>query len=177
MAFNDPYSSDRARRILQEADEDENKKKIQGEILNSIFGDILHALPHHVDSNISSLFNAVAGIAPAKKNEHVIKLRTFGQYVPERGIEIKLNASYLELHEDDIFQLSNYIKIHEYARKKNIALRLVGIVAGEAASSPTSGLFFNIAKDYADGAIERNAHYPNLPDEPETFDRNTPKNF
>ena len=162
-------TSQSIRDLVNDALEDKRKEAIQLGILDQIFGGISHQLEEYIDSQIRAIFNYAAGLAPEEKNETIIHALTRGNISLTFLLGISINTEYTQYSPIDVRELPNYIKLHDIAREKDVALRLVGVVQGDARSAQPA-LVVDIGKSYEEGAMDPSAHYPDLPPKKQDFD-------
>ncbi|MBI1215722.1 MAG: hypothetical protein GC185_07885 [Alphaproteobacteria bacterium] len=173
------------RDLINPALDDERRVAIQAKHLDKIFDRLADQLPLILERDFTSFFNHVSNASrnnPDVKNPIIIDaLTTMGDpqsgessYSPIKRLQLPIVTTFTTFSAEDIRNLPGYIKLHEAARKMDVALNLANITAEDAKNGMPPILTINTMKSYDDGALENSMFYPNLPPPPVKFDRDTP---
>lgn len=177
---------DTIRELANSAFEDRRRLEIQLKLMDQTFRNLAEHFADLMGHSCSEMINSV--VDPYKstrqkiifldeetRNPSLIKYLTTAQSSPLRKhIPLGIDVNFTTFSASDIRELPGYIKLHQAARKANVALDLQGLTVDDRKSPPNSPspppmIFIDASKTYEEGALSSNL-YPDLPDPKPVFD-------
>lgn len=158
---------DRLRKIFEDARNDPKRTGIQLEIMNSCFD----GLAKNLSFIIEKMTNDVDKLPQEARNTGVIIKSLQGEIKPRIPIPLPIDTTLTDFTAEQICDLPSYIRLHETARRLNVALKLVGVIKepyGDDDIQRPCALIVDVSKEYEQG---RDNLYPVLPPLPPSLGR------
>jgi hypothetical protein len=166
------------RDLINPALNDSRKEDLQAKYVNQVFEDLVLQLPTFIEGEFTALFNKVANKKESVRNEIIIDAMTAAkpdsseaEYNPIKTIYLPVSTDFTNFNAVAIREMPGYIKLHEWARDQDVAIKIVGLVKkddrDDYAQAPS--LVINLTKTYSQGAVEDAYMYPNLPEKAPIF--------
>lgn len=153
-----------ARELVEAAMEHEKRHEIQRNILSGIFNSLAKEA-EKLESQLPMLFNQLSMMPEGQKLEQVIADLTVGRFPTVVQMKIGISTQFTDFNLEDIKEMPGWIKIHEMARKLDVAVRLVGVTkedAGGDGGGPMPHVAFDILKPYDQSDLSSSPDLPPL---------------
>jgi hypothetical protein len=190
---------EKLRDLVNPALEDERRPKIQAEILDGFFERMASHFSQILEINYTKIFNQVVDKEKSKggkaatldeEQRNPIIIRQMTEIDPETGeakyspairLQVELSVAHTTFTAAEIKELPGYIRLHEEARRHDVAIRITGLTLDEAKNPAgiilPAILTLDGSKSYERGAMENSNLYPDLPPPKVAFDREKPQDF
>lgn len=117
---------DYLRKIFEDAMKDERRSNLQLLRLDECFQNCMNV----AFADLEGLADFASQFLPKDRNEWIILENLREELLPVIPIPLEINTEFTDFTPEQVCALPNYIRLHELARRENVAIKLVGVVNG-----------------------------------------------
>ncbi len=146
---------------MAEALESPHAQELQKGLLDETLNKLVASIEPAVRGKCTAMFNEVAGMLerPEDRQKMIAGLLITDSFSPITVLPIKISAKYTNFSTADVTALDSYKRIHQAARKADVAVRVVGLTQEEKLKP---SLVIDTSKTYDQGRAESRYGYPEM---------------